>query len=354
MSQPPPDSGNPYQPFEPISHGDGDGDQTSRQDTPVGGSLFLDPSRRLRTVWRFLLFGLAMGVTMLGVSLVIGFILAIYLIANGIMPMPNPENAEAATKALEAYMRDHLLELTAINAIPITLFSLGIVLAFRKWVDRRTIASMGFVRPERRFRSSILVGFAAGFLPIVFGVGVVVLFGGYHFNPTPLSALTLIIIGALVLMAFFEEFVFRGYLLQNLVDIRQPVFGIVFTSGLFWIVHLLNPGAESTPFVALNLFGAGIVLALAYLASGNIWFPTAMHFAWNFTQGVLLGIPVSGLDMPGLINLDTAQKAPQWLTGGQFGFEGSAICTVVNVVLIMIFVSLLSSRRVDYADLVSV
>ena len=57
----------------------------------------------------------------------------------------------------------------------------------------------------------------------------------------------------------------------------------------------LNPNAWSSPLIGVNLFGAGVLLALAYMLSGNIWFPTVVHFAWNFAQGVLLGIPVSGI-----------------------------------------------------------
>src|SRR5262249_21607212 len=91
------------------------------------------------------------------------------------------------------------------------------------------------------------------------------------------SPQTALLVPTFAVMAFFEEIVCRGYLLQNLVDIRRPVFGVLFSSTVFWLLHSLNPAAWSSPIVSLNLCGAGIVLALAYRTSGNIWFPRAMH-----------------------------------------------------------------------------
>ena len=73
------------------------------------------------------------------------------------------------------------------------------------------------------------------------------------------------------------------------------VLGIFVSSLIFWLFHALNPAVWTTPLAGVNLFGAGIVLALAYLASGNVWFPTAMHFAWNAVQGILFELPVSGV-----------------------------------------------------------
>jgi uncharacterized protein len=138
------------------------------------------------------------------------------------------------------------------------------------------------------------------------------------------------------LAAFHEEILFRGYLLQNLLDLRRPIFGVLFTSVLFWLVHGLNPAAWSSPFVAINLMLAGVLLALAYLISDNIWFPTAMHFAWNYFQGPILSIPVSGLTMQGLVDLRVNPDAHPYLTGGAFGLEGSAVCAGVQVIVIAI------------------
>jgi len=75
---------------------------------------------------------------------------------------------------------------------------------------------------------------------------------------------------------------------------------------------------------------------LAYQVSGNLWFPTALHFAWNFCQGVVFQLPVSGIRTDGLIDVWVAPTAPLWLTGGAFGLEGSALITGTQGLLIFL------------------
>ena len=49
-----------------------------------------------------------------------------------------------------------------------------------------------------------------------------------------------------------------------------------------------------------------------------------------------MGFDVSGLDIPGLISLETI--GADWLTGGEFGLEGSAI-TVFLLLLITVYLT---------------
>ena len=65
------------------------------------------------------------------------------------------------------------------------------------------------------------------------------------------------------------------------------------------------------------MFGA------AYLKTRTLWFPFALHFAWNWVQGAFLGITVSGLKQLITAPLFRATDAgPVWLTGGEYGIEG--------------------------------
>jgi hypothetical protein len=65
-----------------------------------------------------------------------------------------------------------------------------------------------------------------------------------------------------------------------------------------------------------------------------------MHFAWNFTMGPVLGVPVSGLTMASIGRMELADPnvipSSDWwaLTGGPFGFEGGLGSTLVMVVFI--------------------
>jgi hypothetical protein len=146
-----------------------------------------------------------------------------------------------------------------------------------------------------------------------------------------------------------EEILCRGYLLQNLIDIGRPRFGILFSSTIFCLLHAWNPAAGSSPIVAINLFGAGVTLALAYRVSRNIWYPTAAHFGWNFTQGVLFQVPVSGIKTDGLFDVSLVATAHTWLTGGAFGIEGSILATVAEIGMSLVLLRVLLRQPPEVA-----
>ncbi len=55
-----------------------------------------------------------------------------------------------------------------------------------------------------------------------------------------------------------------------------------------------------------------------------------MHFAWNFAQGGIFGVAVSGYGRLGL--LQGTLQGPPLLSGGEFGVEASAITMIVGAV----------------------
>ncbi|NMA75222.1 MAG: CPBP family intramembrane metalloprotease [Bacteroidales bacterium] len=130
-----------------------------------------------------------------------------------------------------------------------------------------------------------------------------------------------------LLVSFSEEIMCRGVIQQLLMDIPIPKFlALVITAGLFTLLHLANPGIGWLPL--LNLFLAGLILGLSLLFSRNLWFPISFHLFWNWIQGPLLGYKVSGLtSFVPLIHIHG--NAPEWITGGDFGFEGSIVCSVL-------------------------
>ena len=63
-------------------------------------------------------------------------------------------------------------------------------------------------------------------------------------------------------------------------------------------------------------------------ATGRVWLPIGLHLAWNFTQGGIFGVAVSGTNLaPGL--LVSRFSGPEWLSGGLFGAEASIVSVVV-------------------------
>lgn len=296
-------------------------------------------SPRLATPWRFAIFGAGFIGVQIFVGLVVGVVFAGYLIASGeLSSLSDPAQ-------LERLFNNYAVSMAAVTSLPMTASALGLCYVCRRFIDKRPWQTMGFCRPVNRGIAGLATGFLLGVTPILLAAGVVLLAGGFLLSGFDGSVATLAVIPVLVLMAFTEELIFRGYLLQNLIDIRRTTFGIVFSSIAFWLIHGLNPGAWSSPWISLNLFGAGIILAQAYLLSGNIWYPTIMHFGWNAAQGILLSIPVSGLNFRGAIGISIVEGAPSWLTGGDFGLEGSAVVTLIEIGMILLLSLVLRGRN---------
>jgi uncharacterized protein len=123
-----------------------------------------------------------------------------------------------------------------------------------------------------------------------------------------------------------EEALFRGYPFQVLVRWLGPVAAVGVLSLLFALAHAGNPHVEAAGL--LNVFLAGVMLSVAYLRTGSLWFATAVHLGWNWTMAGPLDLPVSGLDWFPTPLYDAVDHGPDWVTGGAFGPEGGAAATL--------------------------
>ena len=135
-----------------------------------------------------------------------------------------------------------------------------------------------------------------------------------------------------VFAAAAEEILFRGYPLQTLTRANLAWLGIFLTSVPFAAAHLYNPHVVPG-FTFLNTALAGVWLAAAYLRTRRLWLPLGLHWAWNWAQASLLGLPVSGINRiaPAPL-LHAINSGPDWLTGGAYGIEGGAACTIALLV----------------------
>jgi hypothetical protein len=77
-------------------------------------------------------------------------------------------------------------------------------------------------------------------------------------------------------------------------------------------------------------FEAGVMLGAAYMLTRSLWLPMGLHAAWNFTQGEIYDIPVSGTPVHGIV--DAQLSGDPLLTGNGFGLEASLIAIVVATV----------------------
>lgn len=203
---------------------------------------------------------------------------------------------------------------------------------FRKFIDRKSFKSLGF--NWKGYTNEAGLGFFSALA--LLGVGSVILvvtgylsFISAHFDA---GALLLEII-IMIVVAFVEELLFRGYLLNNLMQSINKWGALSITAALFSLFHGSNP--DISLFAVINIFLAGILLGLNYIFTKNLWFSILFHFAWNYFQGPILGYDVSGLKLTTLFQ-QSLSGSETW-TGGPFGFESSMLCPLLFTIAILIF-----------------
>ncbi|MCD7844900.1 MAG: CPBP family intramembrane metalloprotease [Oscillospiraceae bacterium] len=191
-------------------------------------------------------------------------------------------------------------------------------------LERRPARSMGC--RKRGWLREYLLGFAAGAAALCAAAGLAAAFGTMSFrlnSGVSWGMLIPFLLGFLIQGAG-EEFMLRGYFMVSLAN-RVPLAAAVGISAVvFALLHLGNDGATALAIVNLTLFG---VLAGAYmLRRDSIWGACAFHSAWNFFQGNVLGVQVSGGSMgPSLFSASVGGS--DLITGGSFGLEGGLAAT---------------------------
>ena len=123
-----------------------------------------------------------------------------------------------------------------------------------------------------------------------------------------------------------EEFAFRGYWLFSFA--RRIGFwrAAAFTSTVFGLAHLGNPGENVLGI--LQVIVTGLLFCLMIRRTGTLWFALGYHAAWDWAETFFYGTPDSGLIGVGRF-LNTSVQGPNWLTGGTAGPEGSVIVFLV-------------------------
>jgi membrane protease YdiL (CAAX protease family) len=186
------------------------------------------------------------------------------------------------------------------------------------------------------------LGFLAGFVIFSAVVGVAAIVDVYNIlGVGDASNLVRALIATAIMPAFMEELLFRGILFRWIEEFGGTWAGLIISSALFGLAHLGNPGATwvAALWIALE---AGLLLGGAYMLTRNLWMPIGLHAAWNFTQGEIFDVPVSGIDEHGLVQAKLS--GPEILTGGMFGLEASIIALVIATAA-GVFLIVLAVRR---------
>ncbi len=267
-------------------------------------NVFINPKRQLRAGWRILIWIIALFIG----SIPIGFLTPFVVATFG-----------KGTAFSEAFVK-----------LGITIVGVVITYLLLRYLDKRRFASLGL-----NLRSGAVgelgKGLAIGFIMLSAAVGMMWIFGDHELS-WPKESAEYFTSGFLmnavlfIVVGFNEEIMFRGYVFQSMIEGTNFWISTMFWSLLFGAAHLGNPNVSV--FGVANIVLAGVLLSLAYYQTRSLWMPIGLHIAWNFTEGWIWGLPVSGTTvLQPLFN--GREIGPDWWTGGTFGPEGGAACTLV-------------------------
>jgi len=201
-----------------------------------------------------------------------------------------------------------------------------------KFIDRKPLMSIGLSIKDKANEMLVGLGFALAFIGglflLLWLLGAITITGYVGFKPGVFFVSMM-----LFLAAFDEELIFRGYILNSMMDSSSRWVALAGSSAIFALMHAGNPSVWSNWVPMTELFAAGFILGISYTFTKNLWFPTFFHFGWNFFQG-LFGFEISGINVDSwkMISHENTGNVPDIISGGAFGIEGSVItlsCTII-------------------------
>jgi membrane protease YdiL (CAAX protease family) len=212
--------------------------------------------------------------------------------------------------------------------------------AMARWEGRR-LTDFGFA-PHRRL-ALFGEGVAWGLIGSVVIVVLIWALGGVQFHGLALHGRELVASALLwwvgwMLLALFEELIYRGYSLVTLARGMGFWPAAVLLSAIFGGLHFfLKPMESWIDGVSVGLYG--LFLSLTVRRTGSLWFAIGFHAMSDYADMVIFAEPNSGnkgMPLPGHL-LDITFTGPSWLTGGPCGTEASALVFLILAGLFLLF-----------------
>lgn len=209
--------------------------------------------------------------------------------------------------------------------VTVTLIIASII--YCRCVEKRSLASMGF--RKRRMLFEYFIGLLIGVVLFAAVIGIGIAVGAFSFKGSLDFSIPVIIMYLVgyVIQGASEEVLVHGYYMTSLSRSTNSTFALVSSSLVFAFLHYANSNVSLVALI--NLFLFGLLMGMYVLKRGNIWGACAIHAVWNFLQGNVFGMSVSGMSKTMSIFSVASKDGFDLVTGGEFGPEGGLITTFI-------------------------
>lgn len=223
------------------------------------------------------------------------------------------------------------------------IFGIGTTIFYCTVFEKRSIHSVGFRKPfAKEYGIGCIVGTILFSTVVLLGV----ICGGFCFcglNKNINVTMQLLLLAGFAIQGMSEEVLCRGFVFISLARKNSIFSACLGNAILFGLMHIFNEGFSFIPFINLTLFG--ILETLVVMKTDKIWMASAIHSIWNYMQGCIWGLSVSG-DSIGSSIFTFEQSGSDLVSGGAFGPEGGL---PVTIVLSIGIIFLLKNMQSDYA-----
>jgi uncharacterized protein len=257
------------------------------------------------------------------IVIAMGFLIPVFLLNKGLSKGINPllsENSLILARYIEAGVSFALL--------------LWAFILYTKYIEKR--------KPQEILVKGWLGEIGIGFLVslILVCIVVCVLFFSKYFIVSSIISNKRFVLDLFVkffMGAFIEELIFRLIIYKLTEELLGTWIALLIQVLLFGFAHGLNDNATLFTTFSVVIVG-GLVYCAAYIYTRSLWLPLGFHFGWNFSQSGIFSMHNSGTPYEGL--LLTNISGPEWLTGGNWGIEGSYIaiflCLVIGIAIMFL------------------
>ena len=275
--------------------------------------------RGLRAGWRLLIFLAVLIACLLGFREVV-----VHIPTVNHMVQPLREGRLVVSAALVAEFQFVLSLLVAVSVM--------------SRIEGRSLADYGLPVRDALGRY-FWQGVAWGMLAVSCVVMLIFAVGGFSFGSSALRGRSLVAYGfgwaiVFLMVGFFEELLFRGYLQFTLTTAIGFWPSAFLLSIVFGFVHLGSRAENWMGGVTAGLFG--LFLCLTLRRTGNLWFALGLHASFVYGETFIYSVPNSGFPSYGHL-LNSTLQGPRWLTGGAVGPEASVMMVAVLAVMFTFF-----------------
>lgn len=232
---------------------------------------------------------------------------------------------------------NNILENFYFSYIILIAYIIALSLFFTDYKFQNVFTKIGLIYNKSSIIETSKYKSLAILLMFILTISSIILGGKIQFNTIFINLLQFHIL-VLISQSIIEEIIFRGVILKSIMEDYNIISGIIISSVLFTAVHSFNPNISIISFI--NIFLAGIILSQIYIKTKSLLPAIGFHLSWNFTQSIILGVPVSGYHNSNSIFISTLPQSEigKLMVGDNFGYE-SGLISVILLLIIVIYLN---------------